>query len=65
MGKNVTFSVGKTHRESAGKVAVYSAGEHPELVCGQARLVLTRGGKKSTGYAGAVKLLPNQSIKIH
>jgi type VI secretion system secreted protein VgrG len=39
-----TSPFGKTRRESAGKVAVYSAGEHLELVCGQARLVLTQDG---------------------
>ena len=45
VGENVTFTAGKSLRESAGKVAVYSAGEHLELCCGKARLVLTQNGK--------------------
>ena len=45
VGENVTFTVGKSKTESTGKVAVYSAGEHLELRCGRARLVLTQDGK--------------------
>ncbi|OAT23767.1 VgrG family protein [Buttiauxella ferragutiae ATCC 51602] len=45
VGENVTFTVGKNRTESTGKVAVYSAGEHLELRCGMARLVLTKDGK--------------------
>ncbi len=45
VGENVTFTVGKSKTENTGKVAVYSAGEHLELRCGQARLVLTQDGK--------------------
>lgn len=45
MGENVSFTAGKTRTESAGKVAVCnSVGEYPELVCGQAQLVLTQDG---------------------
>ncbi|ECJ5919899.1 type VI secretion system tip protein VgrG [Salmonella enterica subsp. salamae] len=45
VGENVTFTVGKSKTESTGKVAVYTAGEHLELRCGLARLVLTQDGK--------------------
>ncbi|MDK9363404.1 type VI secretion system Vgr family protein [Lelliottia wanjuensis] len=45
VGENVTFTVGKNKSESTGKVAVYSAGDHLELCCGMARLVLTKDGK--------------------
>lgn len=45
VGEKVTFTVGKSKTESTGKVAVYSAGEHLELRCGKARLVLTQDGK--------------------
>lgn len=31
--------------ESAGQTAIYSAGEHLELSCGKARLVLTKDGQ--------------------
>ncbi|KNY54895.1 type VI secretion system tip protein TssI/VgrG [Escherichia coli] len=44
VGNNVTFSVGKTMKENTGQTAVYSAGEHLELCCGKARLVLTKDG---------------------
>lgn len=44
VGESVTFTVGKSRTENTGKVAVYSAGEHLELRCGQARLVLTQDG---------------------
>jgi len=45
VGENVTFTVGKNKTESTGKVAVYSAGDHLELCCGMARLVLKKDGK--------------------
>lgn len=45
VGENVTFTVGKNRTESTGKAAIYSAGEHLELRCGQARLVLTQDGR--------------------
>ncbi|WP_312778944.1 type VI secretion protein VgrG, partial [Escherichia coli] len=45
VGNNVTFSVGKTMKENTGQTAVYSAGEHLELCCGKARLVLTKDGQ--------------------
>jgi type VI secretion system secreted protein VgrG len=44
VGKKMSVSVGERIEESAGKVAIYSAGEHLELVCGKARLVLTKDG---------------------
>ncbi|HHB2145724.1 TPA: type VI secretion system tip protein TssI/VgrG, partial [Escherichia albertii] len=44
VGNNVTFTVGKTMKENSGQTAVYSAGEHLELCCGKARLVLTKDG---------------------
>ena len=44
VGNNVTFSVGKTMKENTGQTAVYSAGEHLELCCGKARLVLMKDG---------------------
>ncbi|WP_330985185.1 MULTISPECIES: type VI secretion system tip protein TssI/VgrG [Enterobacterales] len=45
VGENVSFTVGKNTTESSGKIAVYSAGDHLELRCGMARLVLTKEGK--------------------
>lgn len=45
VGENVTFSIGKNRTENTGKVAVYSAGDHLELRCGLARLVLKPDGK--------------------
>lgn len=44
IGKTMSLTVGERKVESMGKVAVYSAGEHLELVCGKARLVLTSDG---------------------
>ncbi len=44
VGKKMSVSAGERKDESSGKVAVYSAGEHLELVCGKARLVLTKDG---------------------
>ncbi|WP_044064350.1 type VI secretion system Vgr family protein, partial [Escherichia coli] len=40
VGNNVTFTVGKTKKDDTGQTAIYSAGEHLELCCGKARLVL-------------------------
>lgn len=45
VGNKVTFSVGKTRSDNAGQTAIYSAGEHLELRCGKARLVMTKDGK--------------------
>ena len=45
VGNNVTFTVGKTKKDDTGQTAIYSAGEHLELCCGKARLVLTKDGQ--------------------
>ena len=45
VGNDVTFTVGKTKKDDAGQTAIYSAGEHLELCCGKARLVLTKDGQ--------------------
>ena len=35
----------KTKKDDTGQTAIYSAGEHLELCCGKARLVLTKDGQ--------------------
>ncbi|EKA0367751.1 type VI secretion system tip protein VgrG [Escherichia coli] len=45
VGNNITFTVGKTKKDDTGQTAIYSAGEHLELCCGKARLVLTKDGQ--------------------
>ncbi|HBE5422703.1 type VI secretion system tip protein VgrG [Escherichia coli] len=45
VGNNVTFTVGKTKKDDTGQTAIYSAGEHLELCCGKAKLVLTKDGQ--------------------
>ncbi|WP_396017041.1 RHS element core protein, partial [Escherichia coli] len=47
VGNNVTFTVGKTKKDDTGQTAIYSAGEHLELCCGKARLVLTTQAQRA------------------
>ncbi len=44
VGETVTFSVGKQKTETVGNVSIHNVGEHFELVCGKARIVLTKDG---------------------
>ncbi len=44
-GTKSPFLGGETRSDNAGQTAIYSAGEHLELRCGKARLVMTKDGK--------------------
>lgn len=44
VGQKMTVSVGERKTESVGKVALYTAGDHLELGCGSAKIVLTKDG---------------------
>lgn len=44
-GKKMTVNVGNRKTESVGSVSLYSAGDHLELGCGGAKIVLTKEGK--------------------
>lgn len=43
-GESVTYSVGTKKTETVGKVSIHDVGEHFELVCGKAKIVLTKDG---------------------
>ena len=45
VGKEMTVSVGERKTENVGKVSQHSAGDHLELSCGKAKIVLTKDGK--------------------
>ncbi|WP_413530201.1 type VI secretion system tip protein TssI/VgrG [Rahnella inusitata] len=44
VGQNMSVNVGERKTESAGNVALYTAGDHLELGCGSAKIVLTKDG---------------------
>ncbi|WP_415838592.1 type VI secretion system tip protein TssI/VgrG, partial [Rahnella bruchi] len=44
VGKKMKLSVGEIKSEMAGKTSLYSAGDHLELSCGAAKIVLTKDG---------------------
>ena len=44
VGQKMSINVGERKTESAGKVAIYTAGDHLELGCGSAKIVLTKDG---------------------
>lgn len=45
VGQEMSVTVGQRKTESVGNVSLYSAGDHLELGCGKARIVLTKDGK--------------------
>ncbi|SFD17819.1 type VI secretion system Vgr family protein [Pragia fontium] len=44
IGQEVKWTIGNRKTETVGKVSIYNAGEHLELVCGKAKIVLTSDG---------------------
>lgn len=44
IGQTVTYTVGERKTETVGNVSIHNVGDHFELVCGKARIVLTKDG---------------------